>query len=132
MGAVKGDRGQALLLVVVALGISAAVIVGLRYAQDRVVTVARVQRAGEAAVEAAAAAVADRYIRDRGSAKNLPHDDRVLEDARAAAQDLARKNGGGAIDSLAVTCTQVGLEVSLVMNGHTHRAGFDASECSQP
>ena len=128
----SGERGQALLVVVVALAISAVAIVGLRYAQDRAVTSARVQRTGEAAVEAAAAYVADEYVRDRLGAKRLLTDPRVLAATRAAAQDLASRNGGGLVERLQLSCTAAGVEVSLVLSGFSHRAGFAAPECSQP
>ena len=53
------ERGQAILAVVLALGIAATAIVGLRAAQELIVVGAPAHRAGEAAVEAAAPAVAD-------------------------------------------------------------------------
>jgi hypothetical protein len=59
--AISDERGQAILAVVLAVGIAAVAIVGLRDAQERIVLGARAQRAGEAAVEAAAQSVADAY-----------------------------------------------------------------------
>lgn len=127
----RDEGGQALLTVVMALAISATVVVGLRHAQDRIIGAARLQRAGEASVEAAAASVAEAYVRDRSRASRLPFDVAVIGAATAAAGDLAARNGGAAIASLELRCTDHGLEVSLVMSGSTHRAGFAAPECSQ-
>jgi len=58
---VSDERGQAVLVAVLALAIAATAVIGLRAAQERIVAAARAQRAGEAAVEAAAQAVADFY-----------------------------------------------------------------------
>ncbi|TMC67707.1 MAG: hypothetical protein E6J15_14300, partial [Chloroflexi bacterium] len=57
----KDEHGQALFAIVLALALAATAVIGIRVAQDRIVMGARVQRAGEAAVEAAAQAVADLY-----------------------------------------------------------------------
>ena len=93
MGSVNDDRGQAILAVVLALGIAATAIVGLRAAQERIVLGAHAQRAGEAAVEAAAQSVADAYAARPAAARELVVDPHVLETARVAAEELARENG---------------------------------------
>ena len=65
----KGERGQALVIAAVLIGIGALAIVGLRVVQDRVLANALAQDAGEAAVEAAAAAVADAYVARLGAVR---------------------------------------------------------------
>jgi hypothetical protein len=130
--AVNDQRGQAILAVVLALGIAATAIVGLRIAQERVVTGARAQRAGEAAIEAAAQAVADVYAARPSVARELVVDPRVLETARAAAEELARENGGGGVELVQLSCVGDRIEARLVLSGHSHHAGFRAPECSPP
>jgi hypothetical protein len=130
--AVSEERGQAVLGVVLALGIAAAAIVGLRAAQERIVLGARTQRAGEAAVEAAAQSVADAYAARPGAAKQLVLDPRVIEAARVAAEDLARANGSHSVDQLQLSCAGDRIEARLVLNGYSHHAGFRAAECSLP
>ncbi|HKC91224.1 MAG TPA: hypothetical protein VKE23_07855, partial [Candidatus Limnocylindria bacterium] len=83
------EDGQAILAVVLALGIAATAIVGLRAAQERIVLGARAQRAGEAAVEAAAQSAVDVYAAHPAAAKTLVFDPLVLEAARVAAEELA-------------------------------------------
>jgi hypothetical protein len=129
---VTGERGQATLVVVLALGIAATAIVGLRAAQDRIVAGARELRAGEAAVEAAAQSVADVYVTHPADAKQLVLDPRVLEVARAAAEDLARENGGSGVERLELACAGDRIEARLTFRGLPHHAGFRAPECSPP
>jgi hypothetical protein len=129
---VNDERGQAILAVVLGLGIAATAIVGLRAAQDRIVTAARAQRAGEAAVEAAAQAVVDLYAARPAAAKELVLDPRVVETARAAAEDLARENGGRGVEQVQLSCVGDRIETRLVLSGHSHHAGFRAPECSLP
>jgi hypothetical protein len=126
------DRGQAVLAVVLALGIAATAIVGLRAAQERIVVAARAQRAGEAAVEAAAQSVADVYATRPASAKALVSDPRMLETARAAAEELARDNGSRGVERIELSCVDDRIEARLVLNGYAHHAGFRAPECSPP
>jgi len=127
---VSDERGQAILAVVLALGIAAIAIVGLRSAQERIVAGARSQRAGEAAIEAAAQSVADVYAAHPTSAKELVLDPRVLESASAAAEELARENGGHGVERVELTCAGDRIEARLVLNGYSHHAGFRAPECS--
>jgi len=94
---VREERGQAVLVVVLALAISAAAVIGLRTAQDRIVVAAHAQRAGEAAVEAAAQAVADLYGSHAVAPAKLVTDPRALEAARSAADELARLNGASGV-----------------------------------
>lgn len=126
------ERGQAILAVVLALGIAATAIVGLRAAQERIVVGARAQRAGEAAVEAAAQSVADVYALRPAAAKNLVFDPRILEAARVAAEELARENGGRGVERVELLCVGDRIEARLLLNGYAHHAGFRAPECSLP
>ena len=132
MDALNDDRGQAALGVVIALAIAAAAVIGLRAAQGRIVLDARNQRAGEAAVEAAAQSVADVYALRPASAKELVVDPRVVENARAAAEELARENGGRGVEQVRLSCDGLRIEARLVLAGHSHHAGFSAPECSRP
>jgi hypothetical protein len=128
----RDERGQAILAVVLALGIAASAIVGLRAAQERIVSGARAQRGGEAAVEAAAQAVADEYATDPAAARRLVADPRVLEAARVAAEELARENGSRGVGQVELSCVGDRLEARLVLSGYSHHAGFLAPECSRP
>jgi pyruvate/2-oxoglutarate dehydrogenase complex dihydrolipoamide acyltransferase (E2) component len=123
--------GQATLAVVLALGIAATAIVGLRSAQDRVVAATHSQRAGEAAIEAAAQSVADAYAAHPAAAKDLVVDPRVLESARVAAEQLARENGENGVEQVQLSCIGGRIEAWLVLNGYSHHAGFGAPECSR-
>ena len=126
------ERGQAILILVLALGIAATAIVGLRAAQDGIVAGARAQRAGEAAVEAAAQSVADVYAARPAAAKELVRDPRVLETARVAAEELAQENGGRGVEQVRLSCIGDRIEARLVLSGYSHHAGFRAPECSLP
>jgi hypothetical protein len=124
------ERGQAALAIVVALAIAATAVVGLRAAQDRIVMATRAQRAGEAAVEAAAQSVADFYAARPAAARELVIDPRVIESARAAAEELARENGARGVEQVQLTCNGKRIEARLVLGGFSHHAGFSAPECS--
>src|SRR5437588_6011715 len=118
----RDERGQAVLVAVLALAIAATAVIGLRAAQERIVAVARAQRAGEAAVEAAAQSVADLYAARPAAARQLVVDPRVLETARAAAEELARENGGRDIEGLELSCNGDRIEARLVLTGYSHHA----------
>lgn len=135
------ERGQALVVAALLLAIGAVVIVGLRLSQDAVFTKARASRAGEAAVEAAAAVVADAYVAElRGAALSVPErmpdiasavaDPAVHEAARAAASELSLRNGGDAVTDVAISCDARGVDVRIVLAGVAYGAGFRADECS--
>jgi len=146
MDAVTDERGQTLIVVVFLLGIAAVVVVGLRAGQERFFATARSHRAGEAAVEAASASLADAYvayleaIRSRSQERprptpNVPAlmaDPRTIETARVAADELARENGAGPIETINVACGSGRVEARLTLAGYSHHAGFTAPECSQP
>ena len=129
MDAVSEERGQAHFIVVLALAIGAIAVVGLRMAQDRIVRDALVQRAGEAAVEAAAGSLADAYAARPEAAPEIPFDPLALETARGAASELASINGAPGIEQLVVLCADGRIEARLVLAGHEHHAGFTAPEC---
>jgi hypothetical protein len=123
------EHGQALLAVVLALALAATAVIGIRAAQDRIVAGARAQRAGEAAVEAAAQAVADLYAARPATARELVIDPRVIETARVAAEELARENGGHGVEQVQLLCAGKRIEARLVLGGYSHHAGFSAPEC---
>jgi hypothetical protein len=129
---VSEDRGQAALGLVLALAIAAAAVIGIRATQERLVLNARAQRAGEAAVEAAAQSVADLYRARPAAAKELVLDLHVVETARVAAEELARENGDRGVEQLQLMCNGKRIEARLVLNGYSHHAGFNAPECSPP
>ena len=137
------DGGQALVIAVLALGIAATVIGGLRMAQDRIVMIHRERRAGEAAVEAATAVIADAYlaeIRRAASATSSPApmpdvfgavmSSGSREAARIAASGVSLANGAREIDEVTVRCERTLVEVSLHVSGTSYRAGFPAVACS--
>ena len=126
------EGGQAALAVVLALAIAVAAVIGLRAAQERIVMGVRAQRAGEAAVEAAAQSVADLYAARRSAARDLVLDPRVVETARVAAEELARENGYRGVEQVQLMCTGKRIEARLVLSGYSHHAGFSAAECSPP
>ena len=130
MDSLSDERGQAALAVVIALAIAAAAVIGLRAAQERIVLGARTQRAGEAAVEAAAQSVADLYAARPAAARELVVDPRVLETARVAAEELARENGRRGVEQVQLMCNGKRIEARLVLGGYSHHAGFSAPECS--
>lgn len=143
----RDDRGQALVLAVVALGIAAATIVGLRAAQDRILMDARERRAGEAAVEAAGAALADAQVvflaslRDEaGQPRALPSraeidgfvsDPLVVERARVAADLLSVANGSGAVSDVSIHARPRTIEIALALGSHRQRASIE-SRCCRP
>lgn len=145
MDAVTDERGQALALAVLALAFAAVTIVGLRAAQDRILDDARARRAGEAAIEAAGAAVADAHVafvsalRDEtGHLRVLPTraeldafaaDPSVLEGARVAAAQLALANGGADPHDLLVTTGTRSIELSLTLGTHRSRAAIATPCC---
>lgn len=139
------DRGQALAFAVLALGIAAVTIVGLRAAQDRILIDARERRAGEAAVEAAGAALADAEVRfsasvrdEDGRPRAVPSraeldgfvsDPLVIERVRAAADELSVANGSGAVRDLALHVSIRTIEVALAVGSHRQRASIDIRCC---
>lgn len=143
----SGERGQALVLAVLALALAALTIVGLREAQDRILADARERRAGEAAVEAAGAALADAQLdfvaslRDElGSVRRLPTlaeldafvaDPLVVERSRAAAAELSAADGGGPVRGLEIAAGSRTIELALSVGGHRQRASI-VTACCRP
>ena len=143
MDAVNDERGQALVVAVLMLAIAAVAISGLRIAQEQILAVAREHRAGEAAVEAATAIIADAYASElrRGtspSASPLSTPDvlRAVTDrsardaARAAAAQVSELNGGPAVGEVTVRCAAGLVDVSLTISDRLYRAGFSGPLCS--
>lgn len=124
-----GDRGQALVLAVLALGLAAATIVALQAAQDRIFRDAHERRAGEAAVEAAGAALADAQIGFNGSLDDFAADPLVAERARAAADQLSGLNDGAAVRDLTITAGDREIEVGLSVGAHRQRAAVETTCC---
>ena len=147
MDTLIGERGQALVLAVLGLALAAITIVGLREAQDRILSDARDRRAGEAAVEAAGAALADAQLdfiaslRDElGSARRLPtraeldafvRDPLIVERSRAAAAQLSAANGGGPIRGLEITAGSRTIDLAISVGGHQQRASI-VTACCRP
>jgi len=142
--AVSGDRGQALVLAVLALAMAAVTIVGLRAAQDRILGDAHERRAGEAAVEAAGATVADALIdlasslKDRGNVRASPTrvdletliaDPLIVERSRRSADDLSAANGGGPVRDLAISVGARTIDISLSAGAHRQRASIETACC---
>ncbi len=144
MDTVRDERGQALVLAVLMLAIAAVAISGLRVAQEQIFVAARERRAGEAAVEAATAVIADAYtaeLRRVASSTAAPRptpdalramtDAGVREAARAAATQMSLLNGGPLIGDTSVRCAAGLVDVSLTISGRLYRAGFSGPQCSQ-
>jgi hypothetical protein len=143
--AVRGDRGQALVLAVLALGLAAATIVGLQAAQERILADAKERRAGEAAVEAAGATLADALVElveslgnERGTTRIAPRrseldalvvDPLVVERSRVAAADLSAANGGGPVRELTIRVETGALDISLAVGTHRQRASIGTTCC---
>jgi Tfp pilus assembly protein PilV len=142
--AVRGEVGQAVLIAALVIGIGALAIVGLRLVQDRVLASAEKRSAGEAAVEAAAASIADAYIAHvdslRAHAFDVPRPNvdvpavlahpATLEAARSAASEAAARNGGGFDGVVVARCTGATIEVELSHAGRVHRASLPVDACS--
>jgi hypothetical protein len=142
--AVSGERGQALVIAAILIGIGALAIVGLRVVQDRVLANALAQDAGEAAVEAAAAAVADAYVARLESVRahvfdvpapkidvaGLLADPATREAARAAAAEAAARNGALFEGAVEARCAGATIEIEIHHAGKLHRAALQADACS--
>lgn len=131
---IADDRGQALIVAVLVLAIAALTLSGLRLAQDRIFAEARERRAGEAAVEAATAVIADAYTFARGARSediaSAISGQPAREAARDAAQAMSTANGGGAVSNVTADCRPRSVDVAITLGGRIYRAGFEAS-CSQ-
>jgi hypothetical protein len=135
------------VVAVLALGIAAATIVGLQAAQDRILSDALERRAGEAAVEAAGAALADAELAFRmslrdetGGGRTMPSraelegfvsDPLIADRLRNAANTLAAANGSGTVQDVSVRIATGSIEIALVLGSHRQRASID-SRCCRP
>ncbi|HEY6202623.1 MAG TPA: hypothetical protein VI056_06230 [Candidatus Limnocylindria bacterium] len=140
----RGERGQAVVIAAILIGIGALAIVGLRAVQDRMLANAISQDAGEAAVEAAAAVVADAYVARldslRAHAFDVPRptadivgmlaDPAMRETARAAAAEAAARNGGVFDGAVGARCVGATIEIEIHHAGRLHRAAVQADACS--
>ena len=138
------ERGQALVIAAILIGIGALAIVGLRVVQDRVLANAIAQDVGEAAVEAAASAVGDVYVaqlrwlrahafdspRPTFDATRVVADPATRESARAAAAEAAARNGAAFDGAVDVRCVGKMIQIELRYAGHLHRAALPADACS--
>ena len=140
MDALDDERGQAAIFVVALLAIGAVAILGLGAAATRIVAASAERSAGEAAIEAATSVIADAYAAEmraraadpaRGArdVRTVIADPAVLLRAREVADALARWNGGGALDELAVTCERGMVTVEGTVRGTAVRAGFAGAQC---
>lgn len=140
----RGERGQALVIAALFIGIGALAIVGLRVVQERVLANAAAQEAGEAAVEAAAAVVADAYVahldalrahvfdvpRPTADVVALLSDPATRESARAAAAEAAAQNSAVFDGVVEARCVGKTIEIELHHAGRLHRAALQADACS--
>lgn len=127
----RGERGQALVLVALLAGIAAIAVAGLVVVSAAVLERARDGRSGEAAVSAAGAAVAD-ILRARQAAlgRALNPDDlarvaaepATLAAARSAAVRLAREHGRADPDDVRVWALRYEIEVRVTVGGREHVA----------
>jgi hypothetical protein len=134
--AVTGERGQALIFAALLLGVAAVALLGLRDISDRILEGVRDDRAGEAAVEAAGAAVADLKIaRERARGRELDRaetaafvaDPAVESAARAAAVRMARVHGRADPSDVTVHAFGFEIEVQLTLAGRAHVALLEAA-----
>jgi hypothetical protein len=129
--AVKTERGQALLGAVLLLAVAALAVAGLAATGERIVGDVRDVRAGEAAVAAAGAAVADLQLgrlrelgrnMDATETASFAADDRVGAAARDAAARMARAHARAGPTEVVVRSFGVEIEVHLTLAGRRHVA----------
>ena len=136
MDAVTDECGQAALIAVILIGIAAVVVVGLRETQTEILSFATVRSAGEAAVEAATAVVADAYAaelaspHEKSDMRSVLTSSSLRETARAAADDMSAHNGGPVVDDVDVNCHDGVVDVATMLRGVVFRARFAGPACS--
>ena len=138
MDAVNDDRGQALVLAVLLIAIASVAVSGLRVAQEQILASARQHRAGEAAVEAATAVIADAYTAELGRVTPARSPDvlgaitdpRARDAARAAATQVSLLNAGSEVGEVTVRCAAGLVDVSITLGNRLYRAGFSGPRCS--
>lgn len=131
----RADRAQALVFAALLLGVAAVAILALRDVSDRLVDRVRDDRAGEAAVEAAGAAVADLLFArsravghelDRAETAAFAADPVVASAANAAAVRIVRLHGRADPTDVQVVGAGLEVEVRLVLGGRAHVALLEA------
>ncbi|MBI3522430.1 MAG: hypothetical protein HY071_04930 [Chloroflexi bacterium] len=134
----RGERGQALVVSVLLIGVGAVAVAGLLETQSRLLARVRLDRAGEAAAQAAGAVAADEQLAFvRGRAKPpLPDEEQafarsvtVREHALTSAQELARANDAPPPDSMEVRDTGRELVVEVALGGRSHRVAVPKVPC---
>lgn len=128
---IRGDHGQSLVVAALLLAVAALAVTLLLGAQDRLITAARDQRTGEAAVAAAGSAVADLQLaRLRATGRPLTVGEieafaaeaSVLEAARAAARRIADAHSDARIIEVVIRSFGSEIEIHLGLGGRTHIA----------
>lgn len=128
---INGERGQSLVVAALLLAVAALAVTLLLGAQDRLITVVRDQRTGEAAVAAAGSAVADLQLaRVRATGRPLTigeieafaAESSVLEAARAAARRIADAHDDSRAIGLVIRSFGSEIEIHLVLGGRQHIA----------
>jgi hypothetical protein len=130
----RDDAGQALILAVLLLGVAAATAAGLLAAQERMLVAVRELRAGEAAVAAAGAVLADEHIGLSGSSavgsgSPVVAAPLAVERALAAARDLAELHGPAVPHGLQLQRSGERILVELTLANRRHRASIEAVPC---
>lgn len=139
----RDDRGQAHILAIFATAIAVLALVAMLVKQEQLLGVAHHDRAGEAAVQAAGALVADEHLalvlslRDADGGPRDPDSDELLrfvadpglaERALAAARAIASENGVPAPRGIAIVDRGGHLEVSID-SGVWHRVTIAKVSC---
>lgn len=139
----RDQGGQSHVLAILASALAVVTLVGLLGAQEKLLGGAHRDRAGEAAVQAAGAVVADEHLalvmslRDSDGLRRDPTTDELLrllsdpglsERALAAARTLALENGAAAPSAIAIVDRGHAIEVS-VDSGVWHRVTVEKVSC---
>lgn len=136
MDALISERGQALVFAAMILGVAGVALVGIRTVSDLILEGVRDDRAGEAAVAAAGAAVADLQLArsrelghdlDRSETAQLVADPHVVNAARDASVRLARAHGRHDPSEVTVLAFGFEIEVHLTLAGRHHVALLEAA-----
>jgi hypothetical protein len=127
--AVSGDRGQALIFAALLFGVAAIALLGLRDASLRILDGVRDDRAGEAAAEAGAAAVA--HVKDerehgrqfdKAQTAAFASEPEIIEAAREAALRIVRVHGRADPTDVSVHAFGFEIEVHVTLAGRQHIA----------
>lgn len=127
----RGEAGQSLVVAALLLGVAAVAVIMVQGAQDRLVSGLRDQRAGEAAVAAAGAAVADLHLArvralgrglDPAETARFVAEEDVVAAVRAAATAMTDAHRTSAPSEIAILSFGVEIEVHLTIAGRRHIA----------